>query len=316
MRITDFTADHIERAICIAKQNYEEERLAVPALPFVNKLPDLCALADNGLGVTAFDGGEMIGFLCCHRPRENHFGLTKGTFSPIHAHGAVQHNRVKIYDRLYQSASEKWVAQGILSHAVALYAHDREALGIFFNNGFGNRCVDSIRETDPIATPAIGGMTIKQVPIEDAGLVAPLNDGLVAHLRGAPMFMPLFQKVNPDDIAASMQEGNSYYFAAYEGGRMVAYLKLQPSGENFASDDPSVMNISGAFCLPEYRGRGIYTALLSWLMDWLRGRGCTRCGVDFESFNYTAHGFWLKHFTAYTNSVVRRIDERIIRAQG
>jgi len=51
--------------------------------------------------------------------------------------------------------------------------------------------------------------------------------------------------------------------------------------------------------------------LLSWLMDLLRERGYLRCGVDFECFNYTARRFWLKYFTAYSDSVVRRIDERI-----
>lgn len=44
----------------------------------------------------------------------------------------------------------------------------------------------------------------------------------------------------------------------------------------------------------------------------LKEEGYTRLGVNFESFNPTGRGFWLKYFTAYTNSVVRRSDERII----
>lgn len=39
----------------------------------------------------------------------------------------------------------------------------------------------------------------------------------------------------------------------------------------------------------------------------------TMLGVDFESFNPTARGFWLQYFAPYTHSVVRRIDERITR---
>jgi hypothetical protein len=35
-------------------------------------------------------------------------------------------------------------------------------------------------------------------------------------------------------------------------------------------------------------------------------------GVDFESFNPTASDFWLKYFTEYTHSVVRRIDDLFI----
>jgi len=41
----------------------------------------------------------------------------------------------------------------------------------------------------------------------------------------------------------------------------------------------------------------------------LKEEGYKLLGVDYESFNSTANGFWLKYFTPYTNSVVRRIDE-------
>ena len=68
-------------------------------------------------------------------------------------------------------------------------------------------------------------------------------------------------------------------------------------------------NICGAFCLHEYRGKSIYQNLLNFTITKLKEEGYILLGVDFESFNPTAYGFWLKYFTAYTNSVVRRIDE-------
>ena len=73
-----------------------------------------------------------------------------------------------------------------------------------------------------------------------------------------------------------------------------------------------MMNICGAYCMPEYRGTGIFNNLLAYLVTTLKSEGYTRLGVDFESFNPTARGFWLKHFTEYTNSVVRRIDEKSV----
>ena len=48
----------------------------------------------------------------------------------------------------------------------------------------------------------------------------------------------------------------------------------------------------------------------------LSREGYRRLGVDFESFNPTAQGFWLKHFTANTHSVVRRIDENAVILSG
>ena len=64
MRVVDFAAVHIEQAARIAKQNYDEERGLVPVLPAIDKAPDLSPYAENGLGVAAFEGDSMLGFLC------------------------------------------------------------------------------------------------------------------------------------------------------------------------------------------------------------------------------------------------------------
>ncbi len=72
-------------------------------------------------------------------------------------------------------------------------------------------------------------------------------------------------------------------------------------------------NICGAYCLPEYRGKDIYQNLLNYTIRKLQEEGYKLLGVDFESFNPTAYGFRLKYFTAYTKSVVRRIDECALR---
>jgi len=153
MIITDFNKDHVERAQALVMQNYEEERSIVSALPVISQTPDLRGFADNGLGVAAFDGEKMAGFLCCVSPFQNAFGSTDavGVFSPMGANGATVENRAKIYARMYQAAGEKWVKSGALSHAVCLYAHDKEAHEQFFRYGFGLRCVDAIRGMEPIS---------------------------------------------------------------------------------------------------------------------------------------------------------------------
>jgi len=312
MKIVDFTAAHIGQAALIAKMNYKEERGVVPALPSVDNLPDLKDFAKNNRGVAATDGGELLGFFCWFEPWDNYFGLYKGAWSPIHAHGAVKENRAEIYDRLYQAAAAKLVADGVLSHSVTLYEHDAEAIARFLQNGFGPRCVDAVRETTPISVPSCGGITYRQAGTSDAQAIADMNNSLVKHLRQTPIFLPCFQTFTADGIAKGIQDGQYQYFIALDGDRPVAYIRLQEDGENFACDDKQMMSISGAYALPEVRGKGVTAGLLSWLMDWLRKWDYSRCGVDFECFNYTARQFWLKHFTAYTNSVVRRIDERIL----
>ena len=99
MQIVDFTTELIGQAAQIAMQNYEEERRFVPVLPPVNAVPSLLPYAENGLGVAAFDGDEMLGFMCSVTPYNNAFRLTDamGVFSPMGANGAIGDNRTDIY---------------------------------------------------------------------------------------------------------------------------------------------------------------------------------------------------------------------------
>ena len=49
--------------------------------------------------------------------------------------------------------------------------------------------------------------------------------------------------------------------------------------------------------------------LVNYAMGVLRAEGYFKLGVDYESINPTAWGFWNKYFTAYTYSLTRRIVE-------
>ena len=150
MQIIDFTTTHAAQAAKIAIHNYMEERGHVPALPPIDVVPDLTAFAENSLGVAAFDNGELVGFLCAVGPFKNAFRSTDavGVFSPMGANGAVGSKRAEVYARMYQAAGEKWAKTGASSHAVCLYAHDKEAQEQFYRYGFGLRCIDAIRSMD------------------------------------------------------------------------------------------------------------------------------------------------------------------------
>jgi GNAT superfamily N-acetyltransferase len=311
MVIVDFRREHIEKAINLLKDNYNEEKNAVKCLPEPDTFPDLSEFAENELGTACFENNEMLGFLCCYSPWENQFGTTytKGTFSPIHGHGAVRDKRKLIYSGLYQAAAEKWVNKGILSHAVGLYAHDKEGLESFFNNGFGLRCIDAVRDMEHIPAKHISGVEYSELEKPEFINILPLQNLLTEHMGNSPCFMH-YPPENGTEFINRLSD-DIRFFTAKKDGKIIAYIKVGNKGENFICLNKKMINICGAFCLPEYRGTGVYSSLLSVMTERLKQEGYIRTGVDFESFNPAARGFWLKYFTAYTNSVVRRIDERI-----
>ncbi len=326
MTIKDFVKGDLQEATELARMNYEKECEFLGGLPKAMELPDLTYFAENNLGVTAWDGSRMIGFLGTYRPVSDAFGTTnvKGCFTPIEAHGALHgefgisnyYNRDRIYSRLYQAAADKWVRAGIRSHAIALYADDKEAINSFFYNGFGMRCIDAIISLkDDLEEKNIGlveqsDLKYYEMPKEEWGELTDVHNDLISHLGASPSFMRIPQ-ISREELYQRAGEDVRYFGVKYQGS-YIAYLKVSDSGENFITEHPLMMNICGAFCKPDYRGTNIIHNLLRMLIITLRNEGYLYLGVDCESFNPNARGFWMKYFNPYTYSLVRRIDEKAV----
>ena len=317
IQILDFEKNHIEEAQEFAVLNYNREQATVKDLPDIRTVPDLEWYAENGKGVTAFENGNMLGYLCYWGPYDNAFSCnpnTKGVWSPAHCNCAVGQNKTRIYREMYQAIAEKWVSDSALIHAITLYAHDEAAINAFFTYGFGLRCIDAIKLTKPHEFAYPEGVSFSELSCENAGRITDLNNMLIGHLGKSPCFLNYrHNERTPEGIISEAKEDGIRYLVATKHDDIIAYLKVANDGEHFACCDMLDMkNICGAFLLPEYRGRGVFDALFFYSENILANEGMKRLGVDFESFNPTAYGFWLKYFTAFTNSVVRRIDERSV----
>ncbi|MDR0272886.1 MAG: GNAT family N-acetyltransferase, partial [Clostridiales bacterium] len=273
MQIKDFTEAHIENALQIAKINCENERAFVPELPDVDKTLDLTEFAKNGLGVAAFEGDEMVGFLCCVSPFKNVFRSTEatGVFSPMSANGAIGKNRASVFARMYQAAGEKWAKAGASSHAVCLYAHDREANEQFFRYGFGIRTVDAIRELHQIDAPNCEEYFFSLLAKEEKTKILPLQNLLNESYLNSPFFM---YRENGNDVSYEL-----CFVAEYEN-KTVAFIKAETDGENFIVNTPGYLHVNGAFCQPEHRGKGLHQKLLNLLSAEIKKRGYARLGVD------------------------------------
>lgn len=316
LRVTDFKKEHINAAEMLACSAYDEERRAVEYLPIHNNGLDLSSFADNNFSVAVIEDNKIVGFLCSYPPFENAFGSTnvKGVFSPMGANAAACENREKIYAMMYQSAAEKWVKAGALSHAVCLFAHDSKLQHEFYRLGFGLRCMDAIRKTVNIDCPDINGFEFAELPVMEFQKIYPLYTELCRHYPKSPFFMNRANK-SKDEFITSAKDNDARFFAAYHKGEICAYFEVAREGETYICDAQIYVHICGAYCLPEYRGKAVAQNLLNYVITSLRNDGYTMLGVDFKSINPTACGFWTKYFTPYTHSVVRRIDEHILDAE-
>ncbi len=312
MQIVDFTEEYIADAQALAMENYQEERRHVKSLPEMGIFySPLCELAGNGLSVAAVENDRLVGFWGCEGPWENEFGSTaSGIFTPIHLHGAVREKREHIYRRMYQSLAERLARQGIAYHTIALYAHDISAVQGLFTYGFGMRCVDAVRTLDQITVTGEADRDIicREIGRADYPKIRTLRAGLGAHLGKSPCFI-MMSDAAIDSWQQRKESGGVRVFAAWRGEEPVAYLEITDDGENFATKVPEMQNICGAYCKPLDRGQNIMQMLLNHVITVLKEEGFSRLGVDYESINPSAWGFWTKYFEAYTYSLTRRIVE-------
>jgi GNAT superfamily N-acetyltransferase len=315
IRYEKLNEKYVDEALDLIMSAYIEEKSAVPFLPDEKDLANTLKVSirnlfNNGIGVAAISDDELIGFIAGFEVKE-FFGKCKGIYSPLYGHGCKKEYRTVLYQELYKLAAELWIKKACLTHAITLFADDKDTIKEWFWQGFGLRCVDAIREVVPICVnnPSI---IIAKADIRDIPALANIHRQHNLYYRSSPIFMPNKEEDPVVDLTNWLKRDNHHLWAAYQDKKPLGYMRIQPSAETFVSEYKDVMNITGAYVVDAERKTGVGTMLLGTIQDWLLKNGYTLCGVDFESINTAGSSFWNKHFTTYTYSMVRRIDERIL----
>ncbi|MFP4460588.1 MAG: GNAT family N-acetyltransferase [Thermotogota bacterium] len=316
-KITDFKTIKTEIIIDKILLDYNKQRQFMPFLPLPGDFEQIIAtnittLQKEGSGWAFYQNNQLQGFLAGYK-MNTLFGKANGIYIPLYGHCIFADDEVqnrKIYQKIYTYASAQWVKEGYLSHTITVYAKNRTDVDAWFWLGFGNRCVDSIKSCEDIKSLS-KNIPIKKATEEDLESIAHLEETNHKYFRSAPLFMPLEDTPALESLKEWFSGENRHLWIAVENGKPVGFMRIQNEGESFISFHKNMMNITGAYILPEKRGANIATLLLNAVQHWLLQNNCPLLGVDFESFNIKGASFWNRHFTPYTFSLSRRIDERI-----
>jgi GNAT superfamily N-acetyltransferase len=161
---------------------------------------------------------------------------------------------------------------------------------------------------EPSGAAARDGYAFFEPAPDDILSILRLNNDLDSGYLNSPFFM-YREPAGEAGFLTDYNKTKPIIIAAQYNGKAIAYIRAELTGETFIRDAPGYLHCSGIYCAPEHRGTGVSQTLLGKLIQKLGALGYTRLGVDFESVNPSGSRFWLKYFTAYTYSVVRRIDE-------
>ena len=319
MTIEKLGKQHIEDAAKIAALNYRQELEFVPSLPNKNFYTyfynSINKMTDRHFGAAAIQNKKLVGFLSGF-PINAYKGLHRGILCDIYAHGATG-DKKDVYQCLYEHISEVWVRNGCLTHAISIFAHEKETVDTWFHLGFGNRCIDSMRPLTDIIGIKNNQYRIRIAAEDDAERLLAIESEDHQYFSHAPLFMPVIDKLTIDDVKESLTAKDKFTWIALDNERPVAKMNVRKGGEYpFIADDEKTINVCGAYALPEVRGTGVSKNLLNEIVQWAKAKGYERLGVDYESFNRLESRFWEKHFTPFAYCMFRKIDERILWANA
>ncbi len=320
LRICEFDSGFAPEAAALFCSQFRLQRSATPILPTTSNREENVAPLISGLrkgvpGVAAFDGPRLVGYIIGFRVPK-FMGLRDGVYSPEWAHGAKGEERGSIYRCMYKAAAERWVPEGYLVHSLTCLADDAEANEALSLMGFGVTTVDAMMRSRRLSKYTPTGVKIETISSDRIDDVVPLSKRLEEHLKKSPSFAPHQGRRWREYYAKFLSSKEKSVWVAYKSGRAVSFMKCEPSTEPGACQvvrDPKVLKISGAYTVPELRGRGIASAVLSELLETSKS-AFPKCSVDFESANLSASDFWLEHFTPVCYTLARHVDERILRA--
>jgi GNAT superfamily N-acetyltransferase len=317
--IVPLSEKHLEDAAALFAACYGQQRRLLPLLPARYEDPSgvltmLADLVQSVPGVAAIAGGRLCGYLVAFTGLAQFKGRETGAYCPEWGHAAAGPDRSSVYRHMYESLSERWVKDGCLTHAITFFAQDSEVADVWFRNGFGMIVVDLLRSLDPVPGTRPGGMELRRIEPEEAGLSLPLIHELDQHMRRAPVFLTDMEVPDEEECRSWLAGPAHSLWLASHNGELAGYMRAEPPKRGGSIDivhDPGTISITGAYTRPEYRGMGVGNALLSQVVIWAVANGYQRCSVVFESQNIPGSHFWLRHFQPVCHSLIRRIDERI-----
>lgn len=238
---------------------------------------------------------EEDGTLCCRIPEWGY--------------GSDSEHKEKIICRLFQTVAEEIVKDKTVNFSVNLYAHDLEMQRLFSYMEFGIQAetgIRSLKKEAPSCDAAI--RELSKTEIQDRWQeIWKLLKQLIDHLKESPVFYPgeeFTQEVYRDFFT---DEGTRV-FAAENGKEIIGLIEANADSIPLVFRDNEAANVGEAFVLPEYRGKNIAQALLSYAEQELLQAGYRYAWVEHGTANPNARYFWNKYFTTYKYEMIRKIN--------
>jgi len=314
VEVTPIQPADYSQAAALFVHDFNQLREKIPALssrlsettPVENRL---AGLFDQCQGLAAHADGKLVGYLGWYIVPDFRGAGRLGAYVPEFGHCASQERLAQVYQALYQDATRIWTDSAVQMHAITILAHNQAERNFWFWNGFGLLVVDAIRTMTPLEPHARSRLTIRKATPADTDDLYTLDVEHCRHYTQPPVFMSPKQVSpnSPQEWQKFLEQAENAAWMALDGEMPAGFIRFDANGGDGSAilEGESTAFISGAYVRPEFRARGVASAILDMALQDYATRGYQRCTLDFESVNPQASAFWLRYFQPAAYSLMR-----------
>jgi ribosomal protein S18 acetylase RimI-like enzyme len=300
-----FTPDMIPAAGKLLAARHRRNRKMFPALPERFEKPDV---AEGAIKVL-FEKEYTCGYMAIRKNNIVAYLIGTSNVQPwgrcgwVYLPGSalLEGESVETLQDLYALLGDDWVKRGVFIHHTYQSVTDKDLVEAWFNLDFGKERIDAILDFKQIHLPhpvsVQDGIQIRRAGPGDSEHLAGMSHLIFRELEKAPYWHP-----TPPEVWEELREGwgelavdkNVDVWLAMEGQKTVGTIASWKEEEGPAEMlvGPKTFTFSVAATRPEYRGRGIATALTWTCLAHGREQGYEYCYTDWISPNLAASRFW------------------------
>jgi len=261
---------------------------------------------DNN-AIVAIRDNEIVGYMAW---MTFDFHNERTAFLPIVGHASTLSDEINTYSAMYHHASQNWVKDNRYNHLWMTYYNDEKIKNELYELGFGSYVVDACQSTSKNIENLSCDYKIELANMQDVDDLIEIANISNQYYIESPIFLKrsIFRK---QDIEKILKD--NFVLVAREGDRIIGVMSFSVNEdfdfEQLTTTDSAYIGKLGAFVDPNYRGKGIGTALLKNTFRICQEKGKPHIHVCFESSNPHASTFWPKYFKPAIRSVRRTINK-------
>ena len=272
--IRPFSDEHIEAAAGLLA---ERHRRHLAAEPLLARDVDYRAQLAGKEGVVALRNGEVRAYL---------LGKTTEDDALVDFAGCAAAEPELLRD-LYAVLAPTWDRD---RHRVYLPASDSQLIDVWFRLAFGLQFTLAVREPE-----SGGGEGVRPGRSQDLDSVVAFGHAFTDHLRASPSFsgrQPQTDEELRADWDGTWDDERFHHFVLERDDRVVGHTLLYRRETGDLRVPVNSIDLALVVTLPEVRGTGAGTTLVSHALGWAHDRGFDAVTIDWRVVNLLADRFF------------------------